>query len=444
MNFAMRSLLLATVVALGVTHARATPRVSLASGSFEGPGVGDNVVVAVAASQADGVTSMDLNYAFDASVLTPTGVFLTEYGDGFSLSFSFATPGIVELHLERPVALAGSGDIAWVVFRVASAVPAGTTTPLTWVSARLNGGALPCEEEGMNLAIGTTAATIATPRQAFGVHGSRVLVPITASSLAGGSAFDLVVTFDPRVLAAVSVQKTGMTSCMASFHNTSIPGKVQISLFGLCSISGSGSLANILFDVIGPTGSRTPLNVTRGDVDEQHFPTVLDDGLFNVCKFPDGDGDGYSVCAGDCNDANAARHPGAVEACNGIDDDCDGLVDDAVAPKSVPAIALAKDYQGTRLSWPPVFSATYYDVVRGRLAALRNPSGGFSGATDLCLANDSAASTVLDGSVSTEGDGFWYLMRAGNCGGPGTFDGGGTGQASPRDPGINAASSSCP
>ncbi len=41
----------------------------------------------------------------------------------------------------------------------------------------------------------------------------------------------------------------------------------------------------------------------------------------------DGDGDGY--CAGDdCNDGNAAIHPGAAETCDGVDNDCDGTVDE--------------------------------------------------------------------------------------------------------------------
>ena len=42
----------------------------------------------------------------------------------------------------------------------------------------------------------------------------------------------------------------------------------------------------------------------------------------------DVDGDGWTVEQGDCDDDVAAVHPGAVELCGGVDDDCDGLVDD--------------------------------------------------------------------------------------------------------------------
>jgi MYXO-CTERM domain-containing protein len=49
----------------------------------------------------------------------------------------------------------------------------------------------------------------------------------------------------------------------------------------------------------------------------------------SVCNAQeDNDGDGHTVEAGDCDDCDPAVFPGATELCNGIDDDCDGLVDE--------------------------------------------------------------------------------------------------------------------
>ncbi len=42
----------------------------------------------------------------------------------------------------------------------------------------------------------------------------------------------------------------------------------------------------------------------------------------------DQDGDGWTSCAGDCADGDAAVGPGELESVDGVDEDCDGLVDE--------------------------------------------------------------------------------------------------------------------
>ena len=51
-------------------------------------------------------------------------------------------------------------------------------------------------------------------------------------------------------------------------------------------------------------------------------------GRYALGQAVDDDGDGFSDCQGDCNDANPAVHPGAAEICDGLDNDCNGVIDE--------------------------------------------------------------------------------------------------------------------
>ncbi len=79
-------------------------------------------------------------------------------------------------------------------------------------------------------------------------------------------------------------------------------------------------------------------------VDSDCDGSIDDDDALDVSTFyADDDGDGYGDVSdsvieclqptgyvsdsGDCDDTNAAVNPGALEVCDGLDDDCDGLVD---------------------------------------------------------------------------------------------------------------------
>jgi outer membrane protein OmpA-like peptidoglycan-associated protein len=78
-----------------------------------------------------------------------------------------------------------------------------------------------------------------------------------------------------------------------------------------------------------------------GDCDNQNPATrpgapEICDGLDNDCDSRidsvevDADGDGWAPCDGDCDESDASVHPQTAEDCsNGIDDDCDGSVDES-------------------------------------------------------------------------------------------------------------------
>ncbi len=87
------------------------------------------------------------------------------------------------------------------------------------------------------------------------------------------------------------------------------------------------------------TGTWTQVKVTCATLSEvcngldDDGDGLIDEGLPVGGPPVDADGDGALLCAAtpeaaDCNDQIASIHPGAIETCNGMDDNCNGTIDE--------------------------------------------------------------------------------------------------------------------
>jgi photosystem II stability/assembly factor-like uncharacterized protein len=125
---------------------------------------------------------------------------------------------------------------------------------------------------------------------------------------------------------------------------------------------------------------------------------------------------GRSIFVYDLNQLGPADADG-----DGRDNLADCRPDDATvfaAPGEVAGVAFGADR--VTLSWesaaPAAGSATQYQVLRGLVSEL--PVGA---ASETCLVSGALAASVIDADVPLEGAAFWYLVRARNVCGTGSY-----------------------
>jgi hypothetical protein len=118
-----------------------------------------------------------------------------------------------------------------------------------------------------------------------GGTGNIVTVPVNAANINGMLAASLTVNFDPTVLSVQSASTGTLTPPTAGWafaSNLLAPGQYRLSMSSSSAVSGSGTLANIEFEVIGAPGSSSTLSISDILLNDGAITVELTDGLFSV------------------------------------------------------------------------------------------------------------------------------------------------------------------
>jgi len=153
----------------------------------------------------------------------------------------------------------------------ASVVDVTVTNPSGGAGTRLNG-----------YTYVSTATVLGLP-DATGGQGAAVEIPVNASNVAGLVAADLTVTFDPAVLTPTGAIRGNLTPGWTLIANTGVAGQIRLSMAsGGGSVTGSGMLAILQFNVAGAPATSTALGFSNVLLNDGAIPAETDPGSFQV------------------------------------------------------------------------------------------------------------------------------------------------------------------
>ncbi len=352
---------------------------------------GSTVVKPVVADPATGLLALDLELEYDPAVLLPVNVAPTPFTAGFSVNFNVVAPGRLLVSLYGSTPLSGSGPVVNVSWQVLAAL--GSSSPIHVALGDVNEGALvtsfddgaavtaadadhdgfttcdDCNDSDAHVFPGAPEICDGIDNQCPGDTGYGAVdegVGITFYRDADGDAYgNAAVTIVACAAPAGYVaDNTDCDDASAAVH----PAAAEIAADGIdencdgfeqCYVDADhdtwGASATLLSaDLTCHAAGAASNALDCNDANAAIHPGAVEipaDGVDENCDgneacWADTDGDGFggpatvsttnfacnaagqSTNALDCDDARPDIHPGATEVCDGRDDDCDGLVDE--------------------------------------------------------------------------------------------------------------------
>jgi hypothetical protein len=196
----------------------------------------------------------------------------------------------------------------------------------------------------------------------IGIGASSATVSVVGNSLTGSGAGDGLIDSSPGLNAWTHNRVTGYATGMLAYSGNISRNTITGCDVGLALVAATGPWRVYLNDLAGngrgvsSAGATAELSyLGRGNywghacsggapffipLVDSNSPSAVDSFAYGtpVAEIPvadvpsppgcpaDNDGDGFAASQ-DCNDDDPLMYPGAIERCNGLDDDCDGALD---------------------------------------------------------------------------------------------------------------------
>ena len=216
--------------------------------------------------------------------------------------------------------VAAGGGVAAAIYNNAPGGFAGTCDDGTGTTCNAIPGVTLSQEDGKTLVAGSLGAT-------------GTVVNSTAPG-SGYAAWDGTSMATPHVSGvAALVWSNFPAKSNADIRNALEQTAQDLGAAGRDDYYGHGLVqAKAAYDLLAGGSSCTPSTEVCGDGIDNDCDGQIDEGCTTEPTCTDADGDGWTTCAGDCNDNNASIYPGANDTKgkagrDGVDNDCDGTPD---------------------------------------------------------------------------------------------------------------------